>query len=117
MRVKGSENPQAKREEVVVAYGAGRFPSSMKGMCAVPVRKFLKQLRRYVTVVLVDEFRTSRVCSKCWEKQWQEGGSDSDLVKEVEEQAESAIVLEAREKDEDRFGHLERAEEEAIRER
>lgn len=117
MRVKGKENRRAKREDVVVAYGAGQFASSMKGKRAVPVKRFRKHLSRYVTVVLVDEFRTSLECSKCWEKRWlkKEGGSDSGEVKEVEEQADSGVVLEALEEDEGGGGDLERAEEEAIR--
>jgi hypothetical protein len=117
MRVKGNENRRAKREDVVVAYGAGRFGSSMKGKRAAPVQRFRKHLSRYVTVVLVDEFRTSRVCSKCWEKRWlkKEGGSDSVKEVEVEEQADSGLVLEALSADEGGGGHLERAEEEAIR--
>ena len=117
MRVKGEGNQRAKREAVVVAYGAGRFASSMRGKRAAPVRRFLKHLRRYVVVVLVDEFRTSRVCSKCWEERWLKGGSVK--VKEVEEQAEKGLVLEALVEDEDGGGNvdLERAEEEASRER
>jgi hypothetical protein len=116
MRVKGHENRRAKREDVVVAYGAGQFASSMKGKRGAPVKRFLKHLRRYVTVVLVDEFRTSRVCSKCWLKK--RGGSVPDSVEEVEEQADSGVILEALEEDEGGGGvDLERAEEEAIRER
>ncbi|KAK9369805.1 hypothetical protein V1509DRAFT_645536 [Lipomyces kononenkoae] len=61
MRIKG--NKRAKKEDVVVAYGDGRFGSTMKGKRAVPVKKLRKHLRRYVTVVPVDEFRTIRECS------------------------------------------------------
>ncbi|KAK9491579.1 hypothetical protein V1508DRAFT_203853 [Lipomyces doorenjongii] len=62
LRVKGHK--KAKKEDVVVAYGAGQFGSTMKGKRAAPVKKLRKFLRRYVTVVPVDEYRTSRVCSK-----------------------------------------------------
>ncbi|KAK9328755.1 hypothetical protein V1520DRAFT_356600 [Lipomyces starkeyi] len=62
MRVKG--NKSAKKEDVVVAYGDGRFGSTMVGKRAAPVKKLRKHLRRYVTVVSVDEYRTSRLCSK-----------------------------------------------------
>jgi hypothetical protein len=61
MRVKG--DPKLKREEVVVAFGAAMFRSTMRGKRAVPVRRFLKHLRQYVTVVMTSEMRTSRVCS------------------------------------------------------
>jgi hypothetical protein len=61
MRVKG--NPRLPRDRVVVGYGAGQFGSSMQGKRSAPVQKFRNFLSRYCTVVLVDEFRTSRVCS------------------------------------------------------
>ncbi|KAK9248858.1 hypothetical protein V1506DRAFT_207333 [Lipomyces tetrasporus] len=67
MRVKG--NKRAKKEDVVVAYGDGRFGSTMGGKRAAPVKKLRKHLRRYVTVVPVDEFRTSRICSAHNEEQ------------------------------------------------
>src|SRR6266487_5138471 len=57
MRIKGSR--KLKREQVVVAYGAGKFGSCMKGKRGAPVKKLMKKLRWYVTVVPVDEFRTS----------------------------------------------------------
>ncbi|KAK9387002.1 hypothetical protein V1515DRAFT_94729 [Lipomyces mesembrius] len=62
LRVKG--NKRAKKEDVVVAYGDGRFGSTMSGKRAAPVKKLGRHLRRYATVVPVDEFRTSRVCSR-----------------------------------------------------
>ncbi|KAK9389117.1 hypothetical protein V1515DRAFT_578200 [Lipomyces mesembrius] len=43
MRIKG--NKQAKKEDVVVAYGAGQFGSTMKGKRAAPVKKLRKYLR------------------------------------------------------------------------
>ncbi|KAK9315007.1 hypothetical protein V1524DRAFT_476985 [Lipomyces starkeyi] len=62
MRIKG--NKPAKKEDDVVAYGAGQFGSMMNGKRAAPVKTLREHLRRYVTVVQVDENRTSRVCSK-----------------------------------------------------
>ncbi|KAK9360313.1 hypothetical protein V1504DRAFT_153922 [Lipomyces starkeyi] len=62
MRIKG--NKPAKKEVDVVACGAGQFGSTMNGKRATPVKTLRKHLRRYVTVVPVDENRTSRVCSK-----------------------------------------------------
>ncbi|KAK9359735.1 hypothetical protein V1504DRAFT_476706 [Lipomyces starkeyi] len=72
MRIKG--NKQAKKEDVVVAYGAGQFGSTMNGKRAAPVKKLRKHLWRYVTVVPVDEYRTSRVCSKHNEEQRERTG-------------------------------------------
>ena len=61
LHIKGDRH--AKRSDVVVAFGAASFGSAMRGVRGVPVKKFRKYLARYVTLVLVDEFRTSRVCS------------------------------------------------------
>jgi hypothetical protein len=52
-----------KREQIVVAYDAGRFASTIKGKRGTPVRKLAKKLAKYVTLVRVDEFRTSQLCS------------------------------------------------------
>jgi hypothetical protein len=62
MRVKG--DPKLKKENVIVAYGSATFTSTMRGKRSVPVKRFLQHLRRYVTVVMTSEMRTSRVCSK-----------------------------------------------------
>jgi hypothetical protein len=62
LRAKG--NPRAKREDVVIAYGAGSFGHTARGRRAVPVKTFRRKLQQYATVVLVGEFRTSRVCSR-----------------------------------------------------
>ncbi|KAK9366104.1 hypothetical protein V1509DRAFT_611902 [Lipomyces kononenkoae] len=67
MHIKGSK--RAKKEHVVVAYGDGRFGSTMHGKRAAPVKKLRKHLRRYATVVPVNEFRTSRTCSAHNEEQ------------------------------------------------
>jgi hypothetical protein len=84
MRVKG--DPELRREQVVVAYGAGQFGSTMKGKRPVPVKKFRKHLMRYVTVVMVDEFRTSRVCSKlCFMEEEGDNASESGNEEEEEE--------------------------------
>jgi hypothetical protein len=94
-------DPQAKREEVVVAYGAAKFGQrGMKGMRSVPSDKIRKHIERCATVVPVDEFRTSRVCSKCSEQRLKERGRS-----------------EGGKEDEGGDGGSERAEEEAIRQR
>jgi len=58
MRVKRSK--KLKQEQMIVTYGAGKFGSSMKGKRGTPVKKLVKKLRRYVTVVPVDGFRTRK---------------------------------------------------------
>ncbi|KAK9388089.1 hypothetical protein V1515DRAFT_579533 [Lipomyces mesembrius] len=58
LRVKG--NKRAKKEAVVVSL----WRRSVWLDNGRPVKKLRKHLRRYATVVPVDEFRTSRVCSR-----------------------------------------------------
>ncbi|KAK9389697.1 hypothetical protein V1515DRAFT_642597 [Lipomyces mesembrius] len=72
MRIKGSK--RVRKEDVVVAYGDGQFGSTMRGKRAAPVKKLRKHLRRYATVVAVDEHRTSRVCSKHNQQQTERTG-------------------------------------------
>ncbi|KAK9338044.1 hypothetical protein V1521DRAFT_447233 [Lipomyces starkeyi] len=88
MRIKG--NKQAKKEDVVVAYGAE----------AAPVKKLRKRLRRYVTVVSVDERRTSRVCSK----QNEEQRARTDLGEEEDENGGSSSTAETGVREEDDAG-------------
>lgn len=84
MRVQGGR----RKEDVVVAFGAAQFPSTMRGVCSVPVKRFRRYLERYVTLVLTSEWRTSRVCSKgCgWHvdpatrEQWDKMKEESDLT-------------------------------------
>lgn len=52
------------KAEVTVAFGSARGPH-MKGTLTAPVKLLHKALHRYATVVNIDEFRTSVVCSKC----------------------------------------------------
>jgi hypothetical protein len=66
MRVKG--DAQAKRENVIVACGGAQFGSTMRGLRGAPLKRFYRELGRYVTIVWVDEYLTSRVCSTCSEE-------------------------------------------------
>jgi hypothetical protein len=124
MRVKG--NPRAKREDVVVAYGKAAWPT-MRGKRPVPAKRLRKHLSRYVTVVLVDEYRTSRECSGCWEKRWlkkKKRGKKKKWKKkkrvgsvEATAQVDSGVVSETREEDEGGGGHLDLERAEASRRR
>ena len=55
---------------IVVAYGAGKFKTNVKGNDATPVTAIPKKLSHFpnVTVVLVNEFNTSQACSSCYSK-------------------------------------------------
>jgi len=76
MRVKGEDARHLKREDVVVAYGEAKFLSALRGRPSVPVKRFRKHLKHYVTVVPTSERLTSQVCSK---------GCGSEGEKEKEE--------------------------------
>ncbi len=49
----------------IAVFGNGVFPSSMKGLPPAPVTKIRDSLARQGRVVIVDEFRTSKVCHHC----------------------------------------------------
>ena len=119
MRIKG--DPLAKRSDIIAAFGAAGFPSAKKGSRPAPVKKFREHLKRYVTVVMVDEFRTSRMCSKLCAL---EGVLPSSAAPEADAgAAESGHDLVAEEEDEGggEGGGVERErvkkEEEAIKKR
>jgi hypothetical protein len=52
-------------DRVLVAYGAADFPSCAMGTPPVPVKGFRRYLQQRCKVIPVDEYYTSRVCSKC----------------------------------------------------
>lgn len=52
------------KANVTVAFGSARGPH-MKGCLPAPVKLLHKALQQRATVVDVDEFRTSVICSKC----------------------------------------------------
>ncbi|KAJ3299811.1 hypothetical protein HK104_006940, partial [Borealophlyctis nickersoniae] len=65
-RVKGRGNESLPKSKIVVAFGNAKFATGgRKGSRRGPVEKFKKYLARHVTLVLVDEYRTPKVCSKC----------------------------------------------------
>jgi hypothetical protein len=87
MRAKGDRS--LRNDQVVVAYGGGQFASNMKGKRGVPVKLFRRALSRYVTVVMVDEYRTSRVCSnRCI----LESVNDEDALDDGEAEVEDDAV-------------------------
>lgn len=53
------------RADIVVAYGNGKFPTSAKGQPAGPLGAIPKRLKSVAKVIMVDEHRTSKVCSNC----------------------------------------------------
>ena len=89
---KKKEKPRLRREDVVVAIGAAQFGSTMRGRRAVPLKKFLRILARYVVIVWVDEYRTSRVCSKCSEQRLKERGPEEENKSAEEKRAEEEAI-------------------------
>lgn len=80
-RVKGEDGVGKHKSQIVVAFGNGKFGNSgRKGSRGAPVERFKRHLRKHVTLVLGDEYRTSRVCSKCWMQNcWDDIGDTSNL--------------------------------------
>ena len=74
-----------RREDVVVAYGAARFGSTMRGSRGVPLQRLLRYLKQRALVVMVDEYRTSRVCSKCSEQRLKDRGPEEEEKKTPED--------------------------------
>lgn len=50
---------------VLVGFGDWSQPNGFKGLRKAPLKRFRKELRKHATVVSVDEYRTSKVCSGC----------------------------------------------------
>ena len=59
------------RDDVVVAFGNGSFPTSYRGNRASPKIGIAKFLSHTLRVVMTDEFRTSKLCSGCHHEQEQ----------------------------------------------
>lgn len=55
------------RSDVVVAFGDAGFSHTSRGLAAGPTKGLKRNLARYCAVVDVDEFRSSKLCSRCFE--------------------------------------------------
>jgi hypothetical protein len=58
----------SKTKETVVAYGAAKFNCSCTGAVPVPTVTAYKMCKKHYKTVLVDEFRTSKMCCHCDEE-------------------------------------------------
>ncbi|KAI9101977.1 hypothetical protein DFS34DRAFT_591796 [Phlyctochytrium arcticum] len=77
-RVKGAGCVGLPKNQVVVAFGAAKFGhSGRKEGLRAPIEKFKNHLRRHVTLCLIDEFRTSKVCSN-WDHYQNDTKNDPD---------------------------------------
>ncbi|KAI9101078.1 hypothetical protein DFS34DRAFT_455906 [Phlyctochytrium arcticum] len=68
---------QRDKSRVIVAFGNGEF-GGRKGSRRAPLKKIKNHLSTYVTLVLIDEYRTSRACSGCLKEEcWQDDESQT----------------------------------------
>ena len=64
-KICGTKNKVKQKENVVIALGDADLRGNMRGRTPVPSIAWVKHLMRSTTVVLVNEFRTSLLCSHC----------------------------------------------------
>ena len=102
----------AKRSDVVVAFGAASFGSAMRGVRGAPVKKFRKYLARYVTLVLVDEFRTSRMCSNLCALEEAPSPAAAEADERAAEPDHALVAAAAEEEEDDERARREREQEE-----
>ena len=56
---------RSKKKKPVIAFGAGSFNCSSSGHRSSPLKGVEKALRSIATVIRIDEYNTSKMCSKC----------------------------------------------------
>ena len=49
----------------VVAFGDARFPATGRGRVSAPTSKVLEACKRHFTVLMVDEYHTTKCCARC----------------------------------------------------
>jgi hypothetical protein len=52
----------------IIAFGGGQFRSGGSGLMSVPRKAIIKRLSHRTAVVIVDEYKTSQMCSDCGNK-------------------------------------------------
>ena len=61
----GTKNKAEQKKNVVIALGDGDLRGNMRGMPSILSTAWVKHLKWCTTVVFVNEFRTSKLCSEC----------------------------------------------------
>jgi transposase len=61
MRIKGD----SRREDILIAFGAAKFSSNIRGTLSVPASRAFKRCAACFRTFLVDEYNTSKYCPKC----------------------------------------------------
>lgn len=62
---KGKRAKMGDKSNIVVVFGAAKFPTTCRGDISGPLVSLVKRLARYCRVMLIDEFRTSKKCHRC----------------------------------------------------
>ena len=90
-------------EKTCVGFGDwSQQDSFVKGLPSAPVKKFRKALERYATVIMIDEYHTSKGCSACrkvsmekgcryWKKKKPDDGKKFEVGKKVEDGKKSKV--------------------------
>jgi hypothetical protein len=64
----GRKGRKEDRQGTIIAFGAAGFSSCSAGHAPAPKTALVKCLSKYYTVIMVDEYLTSQVCSCCGER-------------------------------------------------
>ena len=62
-RMLSGVNKGGKDRNIVIAYGAGKFNHASPGHVATPIKHLCVQLKKQFLVRLMNEYKTSKVCS------------------------------------------------------
>lgn len=60
-----TDPPDNSQSSPIVAFGGGQFRSGGNGLMSVPRKEIIKHISYRTPVVIVDEYNTSKMCSKC----------------------------------------------------
>lgn len=63
-----TENDHETKKKVLIGFGDWSQQDGLKGLKKAPVKKLRRELRKYATVVKIDEYLTSQTCSACGSK-------------------------------------------------
>ena len=69
-RITGTKN-KTDQEKVVIAYGDGDNQGTLRGTSPIMSSKLLRKVSQSACVVVVNEFRTSKLCSCCHQEMTQ----------------------------------------------
>jgi hypothetical protein len=85
-------------KERVIAFGNGRFPSSMRGLRSGPCVALVNHFSRSMQVVRTDEYNSSQRCSECkgeakWATMWDTRYISSDQYSRMVDPSDASTVI------------------------